>query len=67
MDPVPVIVHGTQIELGSGVTLVGDESVPFQRFDIVLSDTTAVVINRPEIVLAGNVSLIGGGTVPPHT
>ena len=62
-----VVVPDPEIELRSGVTLVGGQPVPAHSFGLVLENALAVGVHETEVVLGSGVTLLGGQPVPAHS
>ena len=59
-----MVVHEPEVELRFGMVLRGGQTVPAQRFSVVLEyeDTSAHVVHEPEVELRFSVTLHGGLT-----
>ena len=50
-------MHETEVELGTGVTLLGGQPVPAHSFGLVLENAQPVDIHDPEVGLGTGVTL----------
>jgi hypothetical protein len=63
---VALFVHGAQVKLCVGVTLVGSAQIPLERLGIILryaQSFVAILLHRSEIELRGGI-VSGGDAVP---
>ena len=49
------------------MTLVGSETIPLQRFSLVLRHASALIVHEPEIDLGVGVTLIGQWAQKPES
>ena len=60
MDAIAVLVHPPELELRAGVTLLGREAIPGDRFGVILWDATTGSVNYPEVILRAGMALLSG-------
>ena len=65
-NALAVGVHETEVELGTGVTLLGGQPVPAHRFGLVLENAPPVSVHAPEVELGLSVTLLGSQPAPAH-
>src|SRR3982074_3719375 len=63
-DASSILVHGAEIALGLGKTLLGGKSIIFGSLDVVLRHAKAVFVECPKEHLAEHIALLGCESEP---
>ena len=62
--PRPVVIHGPEVGLGAGVSLLRRQTVPLHGLGIVLRHALSGGVHEPEVVLGAGVTLLRRQTGP---